>query len=243
MYGWRGKFGYVCPSICDTVLLEFYHVMPDGVLITPVDLKVQNLVDGELSAAVNRIEEAVKILDHEEVQIIIVGGTPPIIKLGFDADQEIIKKIEALTGKPASTEPTIEVEALRSLSLKRIALVSPYTDERNQQLKSYYESRGFEVVVAKGLNIVKNVDITKQRFNKAYLFAQEAYLEAKGEVDGILLACPRWPTVKSIDSLERDLGIPVVTTAQATVWKALLMLNVREVRAGYGKLFSGFGIV
>lgn len=240
MYGWRGKIGMVCPAISDTVLLELYHVAPEGILITAVDLKIQNLVDAELTQAMTKIEEAVKILDYEEVQTFIVGGTPPIIKLGFDADKEIIQKIEALTGKPASTEPTLEVEALRSLNLNRIAIVSPYNEERNQQLKSFFEYSGFEIVVIKGLDIVKNVDITKQRFNRSYLFAKEAFREAKGAIDGILITCPRWPTVRSIAPLERELGVPVVTTAQATVWKALSMLGIREVQPGHGKLFEGF---
>ena len=240
MYGWRGKFGFVNPSICDTVLLEFYRILPEGVLITPVDLKVQNLIDKEFREAVGRIEEAVKILDYEEVQAILVAGTQPIIKLGFDADREIIKKVETLTGKPASTGPTAEVEALRFLGLKRIALVSPFDEALNQHLKSFLEYRGFEVVIARGLGIVKNVDLARQPFHAAYMLAKEAFLEAKGKVDGIFISCPRWPTVGSIAPLEQDLGVPVVTGAQAMVWKALSMLDIHEVQPGYGKLFAGF---
>jgi len=242
MYGWRGKVGLVSPSITDTELLEYYQIMPEGVLITPIGLQVQNLVDEEFEEAVSmrRIEEAVKVLDYEEVQVFIVLGTPPITKMGFDADKKIIEKITLLTGKPASTGPTTEVEAMQSLGLKRIALVSPFTEALNQYLASYFEYRGFQVVVAKGLNIVKNVDLTKQPFYRPYVLAKEAFLEAKGEVDGILIRCPRWPTVKSIAPLEQDLGVPVIAAAQSTVWKTLTMLNVREVQAGYGRLFADF---
>ena len=240
MYSWRGKIGFISPAIFDTVLLEFYRILPEGVLITPVDLRVQNLSDEEFRRAMNKIEEAAKVLSYEDVQIIIVAGTPPITKLGFDADKEIIKKVETLTGKPTSTGPTIEVEAMRSLGMKRIALVSPFGESLNQHLKSYFEYCGFEVVVSKGLNIVKNADLTKLPFYSSYVLAKEAFSEAKGRLDGLLLTCPRWPTVRCIASLERDLGIPVVTAAQAMVWKGLKMLNVREVQPGYGKLFADF---
>lgn len=240
MYGWRGKIGFVSPAICDTGLLEYYRIMPEGILITPVNLHVQNLADEDFKVAFSKLEEAVKILNYEEVQVIIVAGTPPIVKMGFEADKEIIKKIEMLTGKPASTGATIEVEAMRSLGFKRIALVSPFTEALNQHLKSYFEYCGFEVVVMKGLNITKNADLTKQPFHKSYVLAKEAFLEAKGLVDGILIRCPRWPTVRNIAPLERDLGVPVVTAAQSIVWKALRMLNVREVQPGYGRLFAGF---
>jgi len=240
MYGWRGKAGFVIPSICDTVLLEFYQLVPEGILITPVNLNIQNLVDDEFKEYFRKIEEAVKILAYEEVQVIIVAGTPPITKLGFDADKEIIRKVEMMTGKPTSTGPTIEVEAMRSLGMKRIALVGPHTGALSQHLKSYFEYCGFEVVVVKGLNIVKNADLTKQPFNRSYVLAKEAFFEAKGMVDGVLITCPRWPTVRSIAPLEKDLGVPVVTAAQALVWKALTMLNVREVQPGYGRLFADF---
>jgi maleate cis-trans isomerase len=174
------------------------------------------------------------------VQVIIVAGTPVITKLGFDADKEIIKRVETLTGKPASTGPTAEVDAMRSLGMKRIAMVSPFSETLNKQQKSFFEYSGFEVAVVKGLNIVKNADLTKQPFYKSYILAKEAFQEAKGMIDGILIRCPRWPTVRNIGPLERDLGVPVVTAAQAVVWKALTMLNVREVRPGYGSLFAAF---
>ncbi len=240
MYGWRGKIGFVSPAICDTGLLEYYRLLPEGILITPVNLHVQNLVDGDFQAALDKLEEAVKILKYEDVQIIIIAATPPMIRRGFEADKEIVKKVEMLTGLPTSAGPTIEVEALRSLGLKRIALVSPFTEALNKHLKSYLEYWGFEVVVMKGLNITKNADLTKQPFHKSYALAKEAFLEAKSDVDGIFIRCPRWPVVRNIAPLERDLGVPVVTTAQAFVWKALTMLNVREVQPGYGKLFAGF---
>jgi maleate isomerase len=242
MYGWRGKIGFVCPAISDTVLLEYYRVLPEGVLITTVDLKIQNLVETELVAAANRIEEAIQVLEYEQVQAFLVGGTPPITRMGFEADRRIIEQIHALTGKPASTEPTFEVEALRSLSVTRIAMVSPFAQALNQQLKSYYEYAGFEVVVVKELGIVKPGDIAKQRFNASYLLSKEAFLEAKGMVDAVFIACPRWPTVRSIGPLEMDLGVPVVTSAQAAAWKALTMLGIREVPAGFGQLFAGFDI-
>jgi maleate isomerase len=240
MYGWRGKIGYISPAIFDTGSLEYYQILPEGILITAVNLHTQNLVDEEFAKAFSKFEEAVKMLDYEDVQIIIAAGTPVITKLGFEADKEIIKKIELLTGKPASTGPTAEVEAMRSLGMKRIAMVSPFSEALNKHQKSYFEYCGFEVAVVKGLDIVKNADLTKQPFYRSYILAKEAFQEAKGMIDGILIRCPRWPTVRNIAPLETDLGVPVVTAPQAVVWKALTMLNVREVRPGYGRLFAAF---
>jgi maleate isomerase len=240
MYSWRGKLGWIGPSISDTVLLEFYRVLPEGVLVTTVDLMVQRLVDKEFQSIITKFEEAAEILSNVEVQAIIVGGTPPITKMGFDADKEIIKKIETLTGKPTSTAPTAEVDAIKSLGLRRIALVTPYAEELNQHLKSYLEYCGFEVAITKGLGIVRNVELSNQSFYAPYMLAKEAFLEVEGSLDGIFVQCPRWPTIKCIEPLERDLGVPVVTSPQALMWKALCLLKIHEVQPGCGKLFSEF---
>jgi len=240
MYGWRGKFGFVTPSLSDTVLMEFNEILPEGVLVTTVDLKVQNLLDNEFEKAVANIEEAVKILNYEEVQAIIVGGTPPITKLGFDADKEIIQNVVKLTGKPASTTPTAEVDAMKALGMKKIALISPYVEDLNSHLSAFLQHCGFEVAITSGLGIVKNVELTRVPFDTAYMRAKEAYLKIKGSIDGLFLTCPRWPTVRSIEALECDLGVPVVTSAQALVWKALTLLGINKVKPGYGKLFAEF---
>ena len=83
MYGWRGKLGFVNPAISDTSLLEYFCVLPEGVLITSVGLKVENLVDKVFQEIIGKIEEAVKVLGYEEVQARIVGGAPSITKMAF----------------------------------------------------------------------------------------------------------------------------------------------------------------
>jgi len=48
----------------------------------------------------------------------------------------------------------------------------------------------------------------------------------------------RWPTVRSIEPLEKELGVPVVTSAQAAAWKALTMLGIHEVPAVTGSFLQ-----
>jgi maleate cis-trans isomerase len=41
-----------------------------------------------------------------------------------------------------------------------------------------------------------------------------------------------------VAELERNLGVPVVTSAQALMWAGLLLAGVREPVSGFGKLFD-----
>jgi maleate cis-trans isomerase len=38
--------------------------------------------------------------------------------------------------------------------------------------------------------------------------------------------------------IEKDLGVPVVASVQAWLWKALQIVGVHEIKAGFGRLFK-----
>jgi maleate isomerase len=46
------------------------------------------------------------------------------------------------------------------------------------------------------------------------------------------------PSVAVIDVLERDLGVPVLSSKQVMVWAALRSARVSDPVEGYGRLFS-----
>jgi maleate isomerase len=52
----------------------------------------------------------------------------------------------------------------------------------------------------------------------------------------VLLSGTGLPTVAVLETLERDLGKPVISSNQASLWQALRMARVREAIAGYGRL-------
>lgn len=239
-YGWRGKFGFICPSLADTVLLEFYKLLPEGVLCTSADQRVQNLVEKDFTRAVATLEEAARVLDYEEVQAMIIGGTPPLLQAGFDTPEKLIEDFERKFKKPFSTTPTSEVRAMQSLGLRKILLVTPYKPALLETVKKYFEYKGFEVVHCNGANIDKNVDLVKHTGHQLYRLVREAVQQAPGSFDGIQIACPRWPVVDVAEALEYDFGVPVVSTAQALVWQALTMLNIREIKPKSGLLFGDF---
>jgi len=46
------------------------------------------------------------------------------------------------------------------------------------------------------------------------------------------------PTISILDTLEHELGKPVISAASAMVWQALRLAGVRERVSGYGALFA-----
>jgi maleate isomerase len=59
------------------------------------------------------------------------------------------------------------------------------------------------------------------------------------DADGVLLAGTGFRCVGLIEALEQDLGRPVVTANQASLWHGLRQAGVRPAVEGYGALLRG----
>lgn len=239
MYGWRGRMGHVSPGVHESGV-DFDHVLPEGVTIVTITLNIQNLVEAEFERAFAMMEQGALILAREEVGAITLGGDPIFTYKGPGSHQKIVDAVYAKTGIPTSTNISASMDALHSLGIKRLAVATPYTPERNEALRRYLEGSGFEVLAIKGLGITRNLDIGRVPFRASYQVAAEVFRKAK-QAEGIYIPCPRWPVARNIDPLEKDLGVPVVSHFQAVTWFGLKALGIREQIKGYGTLLERLG--
>ena len=51
-----------------------------------------------------------------------------------------------------------------------------------------------------------------------------------------MLACTNWKTMDVIERLEKELGKPVLSTTQVSIWAALRALGRTEGVPGFGRL-------
>lgn len=58
------------------------------------------------------------------------------------------------------------------------------------------------------------------------------------DVNGVFISCTNFRTLKVLDRLEADLGKPVVSSNQATLWAVLRMLRIGLRISGYGILLE-----
>ena len=235
MYGWRARIGKVIPSRGDTFIYEFYQIVPKGVVLVPSIIGLSNLTKDELGAAILKYKTAARELAQIGVDTLMLAGSPVFQLQGFGSDLEMIREVEKETGIPTSATVTAEVEAMRFLNMKKMVIANPFKEEVNERSAAWYRKAGFEVLKIKGLGIEKNSEIARLPFYASYQLARETFLETPG-AEGIYIACPRWGTIDVIEKLEQDLGVPVVTCSQATIWMALRKAHVHEQINGYGRL-------
>jgi maleate isomerase len=237
MYGWRAKIGHVAPSRGDTLVYEFYQMMPEGFMILNSTGTIRQLVDADFERQLQRIEEAAQDLADNKCDAIIIGGSPLFTKLGYGSDIEMEKKLTARFGVPTSPGITGEIAALRSLNIKKLVVATPHEDSLNDRMKAFLAASGFNVLKIQGYGVRKNADLTDMDIHAAYRIAKKLYEQAS-EADGIFVPCPRWPTITDVALLEREIGKPVVTSCQAYIWHALKMAKVREGIQGFGRLMA-----
>ena len=70
-----------------------------------------------------------------------------------------------------------------------------------------------------------------------YAHIKRLFRENKG-ADGIYIQGGAWHTESIVETLERDLQVPVVHANIAPAWEIMQRLSVREPRIGYGRLLA-----
>lgn len=109
----------------------------------------------------------------------------------------------------------------------------PYSPETTLQGKAHLEEHGVEVVNFINLPGVTNIyDETAER---AYRLAR---MVDRAEAEAVFLSGTGLPTLPVLQTLEEDLGKPVVSSASAMMWHALRLAGVGQSILGYGRLLT-----
>lgn len=226
------RIGLLVPSSNTSVETEFHRALPDEVTLHVGRLFLTQVTPESVRRIVEDMEGQAKLLASADVDLIVLGATLPSLLNGLGYDQQLIGKIEAATGKRATTTTTALVKALHRMGARRVVMGAAYDDTMNGVARSFLQASGFEVLDAAALGLVDNLRIGRLSSETAYELGCRI---ARPDADTIVLACTNWLTLDVIERIESTTGMPVITTTQATLWAALGILGVTP-RAGYGRL-------
>jgi len=240
MFGWRARIGVLLPPGNPTVEPELSGLAPTGVTLHFARLETPPSVGkaGEHAGMEERVRAyreglagPTAALSQVRPAVVLLAHTASSYALGYGNEQALVDRIASLAGAPALLAAQAVLAALRHLGVKRLALGTPYPESISRQGKAYWEAAGFEIA---GYHRLENVtDIYAENEERAYELARRADAP---EADAVLLSGTGLPTVAVLETLERDLGKPVLSSNQASLWQALRMARVRESIAGYGRL-------
>jgi maleate isomerase len=235
MYGWRGRLGLIVPSSNSTNEPEFARWLPDGVSLHTARMHLEGVDAESLGAMADEVERCADLLATADVDAVAYGCTTGSLVHGPGYDEEIEGRIEAVADVPAVATAASVKRAFAALGLERLAITTPYVEDLNDRETEFLTAAGYEVVAMDGLGIDHNPGIGEQTPETAYRRARALPTD---DADGVFVSCTNYRTFEMVESLEDDLGMPVVTSNQATLWDALRTLGVAtDAVSDLGQLF------
>ena len=216
------RIGLLLPSSSTAQEWDIGRALPDHITLHVARMRLNNVDADSTLRVVQEIETESRKLADVDVDVIILPATAPSSRNGPGYDRELIDRITAASGKPATTASTALLEALRTLAVKRIALGAPWSAAVNQSVTAFLEANGIAVLAQEAMGIVRNLDIGLLDAQTAFDVGRQV---DRPDADAVMLACGNWSTFGIIDALEQSLGKPVVTTNQVSLWHALKMLG------------------
>lgn len=236
MYGWRGRLGLIIPSSNTTNEPEFYRHLPDGVSLHTARMYLRKSNAETLERMADEVDRCADLLATAEVDAVAYGCTTGSLVKGPGYDERIEASIREDAGVPAVATAASIKRAFDALDLESLVITTPYITDLNRREERFLEEAGYDVVDIEGLGLEDNQAIGDQR-------PEVAYRRARGldhdddAVDGVFVSCTNYRTFEAIEQLEADIGKPVVTSNQATLWDALRTMGV-DADLPLGRLFE-----
>ncbi len=132
---------------------------------------------------------------------------------------------------------TAALAAMRALRVKAPAIVSPYIESVAGPIRRAFEGAGFAIPAT--LSFGEEVEARVARIDPASI--RDAALEVgrAAGADAVFLSCTNLRTLDIIDDLERELGLPVLSSNQVLAWHMARLSGAPVAKDAPGRLFRG----
>jgi maleate isomerase len=233
--GPRARIGLIVLETDQTVEHEVREVPRDGVDWFHSRIPMQDTVDGDtLTAMEQDLPAAARLLPAEfEFDAIGYACTSAAALIG-DAG------VAAAIGRhhpdvPVTTPISAAADALRTLDAARVAVVTPYTEDVTWPIVEYFERAGLEVVSIG--SFLEPSDFRVARISEASIAAGVRTVSETEQCDAVFVSCTSLRSLSIIPALEAELGLAVVSSNQALIWKLLRLAGINDVIENSGSLF------
>jgi maleate cis-trans isomerase len=188
---------------------------------------------GRLAAGV----EELRLAGAESVVWACTSGS---FVYGWEGAHEQVRALALTAGMPASSTSFAFMHAVRELGAGRVAVGATYPDDVADLFAEFLRAGGAEVVALRGSGIITAAEVGTWGEAEVFALAREA---DDPDAQALLLPDTALHTAAHIPALEKELGKPVLTANQVTVWEALRLTDRRVNAPALGALFTREPIV
>jgi maleate cis-trans isomerase len=230
----QARIGLIIPSGNRMTEPQFNQYAPPGtgIYITRLRMTGQwRKPPGDLKRS---LTEAAEALSDTKPDMIVFHCTANSMENGLAHEAALVETIQSASGCPTITTAQAIRQAFMQLGIKKLVLISPYVKATNEHEVQYLSEAGFTVLHELGLGLDSDsysgvtpdewIKITKEN--------------TRPDAEGYFLSCTNTRMIEAIDRLEQDLGKPVISSNQATLWDCLKRLGVAHTNNSLGRLFQ-----
>ena len=204
------------PSDVDLLMTRTPFV-DDGVTVE----FVQELSDADALGA------AVRSVTAGRADVVTYACTSASFVGGLSGEAQIRENMIAAGASEAFTTSGSLIAALRALDIERVSLATPYLPEVSAYLDTFLAEAGVATVRHESLGLDREIWAVKYKRTAALIRAVD-----HPEAQAIFVSCTNLPTYDLIAPLEEELGKPILSANQVTMWAALQALGHHPVGPG-----------
>ena len=221
----RARIGLIIPSVNTYSEPQFNHFAPDGLGIHVARARVAGEWKRPLPEMKGEIADAAKLLSDAHPDVIVFHCTDTSMTQGPQGEGKILDIVKDATGIDAMATSRLVLEALQTLGMKKVVLLTPY--KSNKAVIDYLTAAGITVVARRGAE-ARGQEL-RQRHAAGLGAARQGERPARRRRHFPVLhqhhgRSRRSPTSRS------TLGKPVVNCNQAVLWGAVKRLSAQGRR-------------
>jgi maleate isomerase len=238
-HGWRARLGVLTHDDSAISESELWTMAPDGVSLHTSRIFFADLATyGDPPGP----ENATGLLARLPLQAIIYAWTVGSYLLGTTGEEDLVRRVEHHSrGIPVLMSAPAAVAGFRALERERIALIHGpfFTDDFDQKGTAYFQERGFEVVHVS--HLMPPIEVphpnTGSVASPAKIY-EWVRANVPSSAQAVFIGGNAVRAIGVIAALEEDLGRPVLTANQVSLWYALRAAGAGVRVDGYGQLFK-----
>ncbi|MEV7993175.1 aspartate/glutamate racemase family protein [Streptomyces sp. NPDC086077] len=187
-----------------------------------------------------RLAAGVQELRHAGADAVVWACTSGSFVHGWEGAHEQVRTLAQAAGMPASSTSFAFVHAVREVGAGRVAVGATYPEDVARLFVDFLGAAGIEVTGVRSSGITTAAEVGT--WGEAEVFALARAADAP-DAQAVLLPDTALHTAAHIPALEKELGKPVLTANQVTVWEALRLADRRVNAPRLGALFTREPIV
>jgi maleate cis-trans isomerase len=233
---WRGVVGDIKPTHRPGSLEEFIKLLPEGIGVIPLTVGISSGTEQEFHDVLDDYRQKAAQLAALGVDLIHIGGAPPMMVHGFAGEDKIVKDLQEKHGVAVSTSGKSQTEAMHALGINNFVGVTYFKENMNRIFSRYFTEAGFAVKAMEGIDVPFK-DVGRLSGEEIYAHAKKAFLKHH-DAQAIYMLGSGWRLLKVVRLLEQDLQVPVIYALSCKLWEVQKKFHVREPIKGYGRLLE-----